>query len=132
MHGRETLDSGLEVIPGAAIDDLTVTLTNQPASLGGRLTSASGRAAPDYSLIVFSADKSYWAPASRRVRETRPATDGAYSLVGLPPGEYLIAALTDVEDGEWNDPRFLETLVGSAASVTIVKGQTVTKDLKLK
>jgi hypothetical protein len=38
----------------------------------------------------------------------------------LPAGEYFVAALTDVEDGEWFDPEFLNTLVGpSTLKVTI-------------
>jgi hypothetical protein len=43
------------------------------------------------------------------------ATDGAYSVKGLPPGEYFLAAPTDLETGEWNDPVLLEQLVLSSA-----------------
>jgi hypothetical protein len=129
--GRETLDSGLDIV-SSNIDDLTLTFTNQPAAIGGRLEIASGRPAPEYFLIVFPVDKTYWTPRSRRVRETRPATDGAYAIVGLPPGDYLIAALTDVEAGEWNDPTFLESLAGSAAKVTLAGGRKTVLDLRLK
>jgi len=40
-----------------------------------------------------------------------PATDGALSVKGLPPGEYFLAALADLETGEWNDPALLDQLV---------------------
>ena len=70
-----------------------------------------GRAATDYYILVFSSDRKHWTPGSRRVRMTRPATDGSFSVKGLPPGEYFLAALTDLETGEWNDPALLEQLV---------------------
>jgi hypothetical protein len=82
-------------------------------------------------VILFPADKTYWTPHSRRVRTTRPATDGKFSIVGLPEGTYSIAALTDVEPGEWNDPVFLEGLVNSSIKVTLTEGQKTTQDLRL-
>src|SRR5207344_1908912 len=92
---------------------------------------ATGLPASDYFIIAFPSDKSLWTPGARRVVETRPASDGRYSIVGLPPGQYRIAALTDVETGEWNDPDFLSGLVGASIDVTLVEGQKLTQDLRL-
>jgi hypothetical protein len=97
----------------------------------GVLLDTSGRTASDYFIIVFPSDKSYWTPGSRRVMSTRPANDGKFRIGGLPPGDYRIAALTDVESGEWNDPAFLVSLVDASIRITLVDGQVTTQDLKL-
>ena len=65
------------------------------------------------------------------MRTTRPATDGAFSVRGLPPGEYFLAALADLEPGEWNDPTLLERLVRSSANVTLRDGETTTQDFRI-
>ena len=62
---------------------------------------------------------------------TRPGTDGSYSIKGLPPGEYHLAALPDLETGEWNDPVLLEQLVPSSAKVTLRDGETTTQAFRI-
>ena len=129
-NGREAFEAPLRVNPNETLD-WTVTYTDKPTSLTGVFQESSGRAATDYYILVFSADRKYWTPGSRRVRTTRPATDGAFSVKGLPPGEYFLGALTDLETGEWNDPTLLEQLVPSSATVTLRDGETTTKDVRI-
>jgi hypothetical protein len=62
---------------------------------------------------------------------TRPATDGTFGVKALPPGEYFVVALTDLESGEWNDPTLLEQLVPSSARVTLRDGETTTQDFRI-
>jgi hypothetical protein len=62
---------------------------------------------------------------------TRPATDGAFSVRGVPPGDYLVAALTDLEPGEWNDPALLDQLVVSAVRLTLREGEITRKDFMI-
>jgi hypothetical protein len=40
----------------------------------------------------------------------RPGTDGRISFADLPAGDYLLAALTDVEPNEWQKPDVLAEL----------------------
>jgi Carboxypeptidase regulatory-like domain len=129
-NGRESLDEPLRVYPDEPVD-WTVTFTDTPTNLIGVLQDRGGRAATDYFIVICSSDRKYWTPGSRRVRMTRPATDGAFSAKGLPPGEYFIAALTDVEPGEWNDPALLEQLVAFAVKVTLREGEATTQDFRI-
>jgi hypothetical protein len=129
-NGREAFEAPLRVNPNETVD-WTVTYTDKPTSLTGVLQDTSGRAATDYYILVFSSDRKYWTPGSRRVRMTRPATDGTFSVKGLPPGEYFVAALTDLETGEWNDATLLEQLTGSSAKVTLRDGETTTQDFRI-
>jgi hypothetical protein len=129
--GREVLDDLLDV-GEADVSDMAVRFTQAPSELAGRLMTSAGQSAVDYFIIAFSADRSRWTPLSRRVRQARPATDGTFSVRGLPPGEYLIAALTDVQPGEWFDPAFLNALVPAAVKVAIREGERVQQDLKIR
>ena len=49
--------------------------------------------------MVVAADSRYWIPGSRRIGTSRPATDGRYSFRSLPPGDYVLAVVTDLEQG---------------------------------
>jgi hypothetical protein len=95
------------------------------------LQDPAGRPATDSYILVFSSDRKYWTPGSRRIRMTRPATDGSYSVKGLPPGDYYLAAPTDLETGEWNDPVLLEQLVRSSARITLRDGEMASQDFRI-
>lgn len=128
-NGREAFEAPLRVNPNEPID-WTITFTDKPTTLTGVFQDRSGRAATDYSILVFSADRRHWTPGSRRVRTTRPGTDGAFTITGLPPGEYLLVALADLDPGEWNDPTLLALLAASSAKVTLRDGETTTQNFR--
>jgi hypothetical protein len=50
---------------------------------------------------------------------------------GLPPGDYFLAALTDVEPGDWQDASFLAQLVAASVRVTIAEGGQTVQDLRI-
>jgi hypothetical protein len=129
-NGREALDAPLRVIANEPVD-WTITFTDTPATLTGALLNPSGRAATEYYILVFSADRSHWTPGSRRIRMTRPATDGTFTIKGLPPGEYFLAAPLDLETGEWNDPALLAGLAPASVKVTLREGETTTQNYRM-
>jgi hypothetical protein len=49
----------------------------------------------------------------------------------LPPGDYVIAALTDMEPSDLLDPSFLETLLPSGVTVRIDEGGRTIQDLRI-
>jgi len=129
-NGRDAFDSPLVVDPNISVD-WTVTYTDHRATLTGVFVDRGGRAATDYYILVFPTDRKYWTPGTRRIRAARPGTDGAFSAVGLPPGEYFLGAMTDLESGEWNDPALLEGLVKTSVKVTLREGETTRQDLRI-
>jgi hypothetical protein len=129
LFGRDTLDTPVDLREGT--DSAIVTFTDRTTELNGTIQDAGGQPAPEYHVVVFARDKAYWTAQSRRIRTVRPAADGKYVMPNLPPGEYLMTAVTDMEPGEWFDPAFLEVLSRSAIALTIGDGEKKTQDLRL-
>jgi hypothetical protein len=129
-NGREAFEAPLRVNANETVE-WTITYTDKPTSLTGVFQDRGGRAATEYYILVFSTDRRHWTPGSRRIRMTRPATDGAFSVKGLPPGEYFLVALADLESGEWNDPTLLEELVKSSAKVTLRDSEETKQDFRI-
>lgn len=86
-NGREAFEAPLRVNANEPVE-WTVTFTDRPATLTGLFQDPGGRAATEYYILAFSSDRRHWAPGSRRIRITRPATDGGFTFRGLLPGEY--------------------------------------------
>ena len=61
----------------------------------------------------------------------RADTSGAWILRDVPPGDYLVAALTDLAPEELADPTFLEQLLPNAVKVTVSDGENKTQDLRI-
>jgi hypothetical protein len=64
------------------------------------------------------------------VQSSRPATSGRFAFADLPPGEYVIAALTDLPD-DWRTPEFLSGLAGAGVKVTIAEGERKMQNLRI-
>ena len=91
----------------------------------------------EHTIIVFPEDKTYWVNGSRRILITRPGTDGRFTLSGpgpttLPPGKYLLAAVTDIDREEQFDPAFLAALVPAGIPITLQPGEKKVQDLVIK
>jgi hypothetical protein len=132
LDGRDVLDTPFDVLPNFDVGDLVVTFTDRVSKLTGLVLDQAGHPVPTYSVIAFSTDPVWWRERSRRVRmPVRPATDGRFTISGLPSGEYYLAVLTDFPPNEWSAPGFLETVVPGAIRVTIRDGETTTQDVRL-
>lgn len=131
IGARDALDFSLDVKPNEDIADIAVVMSTKTQELSGTLTDGQNQAATDYSVIIFATDAQYWLPQSRRIVSLRPGTDGRFTARNLPPGEYYMAAVTDVEPGEWFDPEFLQQLRAASVRVTLNDGDKKTQDLRI-
>jgi hypothetical protein len=110
------------------VQDVAVVLTDRKSTLSGKLTMASGDPASGW-IVAFSTDPAHWVPRSRRVAAVQ-AFNGAYGFAFLPPGEFFLSVVLDVEEGRWFDPSFLSALRdASPVRVTVRDGATV-QDLR--
>jgi protocatechuate 3,4-dioxygenase beta subunit len=113
------------------VEGAVITFTDRVSQLAGLVQDGSGKAVPEYGVLAFSADKALWVSLSRRVRYTTPDADGRYLMPNLPPGDYFLCAVGDLEPGEWYDPALLDQLSRSALRVTLAEGEKKTQDLRL-
>jgi hypothetical protein len=130
VNGKDVLDFPLEIGPNDKVTDAVLTFTSQTQEVSGSLQDAAGRPAPDFTIVVFSADKALWS-ASRRIRTTRPGTDGTFTIGGLPAGDYRIAALVDIAPNEANDPALLEQLVPASVPFALHEGEHKVQNIKM-
>jgi hypothetical protein len=131
LDGRDVLDVPLDIDSDRDRSGLVLTYTDRRTELTGMLQAATGAPASDYFVIVFPADRGLWRPDSRRVQIARPGTDGRYSIRDLPAGEYLLAALTDVDPSDLEDPAFFEPLAAAAVKIKLAEGETTRQDVRL-
>ena len=109
-------------------------LTNRLTKLTGVIADTRDRPGPKLQVVVFSPRRDTWDALSRFVARTTPDEDGAFSVAGLPPGDYYLAAIdrsriTGQGDGEWEDPELFESLIPTAKLVALFEGQQTTVTL---
>jgi protocatechuate 3,4-dioxygenase beta subunit len=131
VDGQDSLDFPFEVKSGSVPTSAVVTFTDHQAQLTGRITNQRGEPAPEQTLIIYPADERLWAPQSRRIRSTRPATDGQFTFSGIPPGDYKLVALVDVETGAWFDPTFLQQVDAASTRITVGEGEKKVQNLQI-
>jgi len=128
---RDLMDGGIDLTGGSGITGLVVTLTNRPSEVSGRVLDGASQPFSAFPLVIFSVDRNLWGAGSRRVQHVQPATNGSYLFAGLPAGQYYLAALTELDPKELASAAFLESLVGSAITVTLADGERKTQDVRL-
>lgn len=131
LGDRDLLDGGVDLTGGSGITGLVVTLTKQPSELTGRVLDGASQPFSAFPLVIFSADRAHWTAGSRRVQYVQPATNGSFVFAGLPAGKYYLAAVTELDTKELASAAFLESLIGSAITVTLAEGERKVQDVKL-
>ena len=119
------------VVPDAGdLAELKLTL-GSAASVVGVFSDTIGVAATDYLVVLFDVDRSRWLPGSPRVQAVRPRSNGEFVFVDVPPGEYRLAAVTDIEPDQWRAPALLEQLISASVTITVRAGQRTTQNLRI-
>jgi protocatechuate 3,4-dioxygenase beta subunit len=130
-NGHDIADAPIEIRAGSNISGVVVTFTDQPSELTGTVLDATGRPTSGFPIVVFSTDREYWSYGSRRVQQVRPATNGRFTITGLPAGEYFVCAVPSMDRDELYDPSFLDQLIPGSFKITLQDGEKKTQDLKL-
>jgi hypothetical protein len=134
IDGRDVSDLPIDVRPDEHIKNVAITLTDRQQELSGTLQDPAGRAAPEFTVLLFPADRKYWLPSSRRILTTRPGTDGRFAFrgpLGPPPGEYLLAAVTDLRPDDEYKVAFLDAVAKAALRITLKAGERLEQNLRL-
>jgi hypothetical protein len=106
-------------------DDVEVVLTDRVTQILGRVRGVEGRAIAGVTAIAFAPTRDRWYSQSRYMRAIAVREDGRFTVEGLPPGSYYVAAVASLPAGganAWRDPAFLNSLVAPATSLSIGDG----------
>jgi protocatechuate 3,4-dioxygenase beta subunit len=131
LGGQDTLDFPITVGDGAPLTGGVVTLTDTRTTITGVAANAQGQPESDYLLIVYPEDVRYRTPQSRRIRSVRPATNGTFSITGLPAGDYRVAPVLDPEPGSWFDPAFLQELDTRSDRFSLAAGEQKIQNVRV-
>jgi uncharacterized protein (DUF2141 family) len=132
--GHDVSDEGLDL--GADdVAGIVITFTDRQTELTGTVRGDKGQPDTTASVIVLPADSQAWRQGVmnvRRLRNVRTTTTGGFTVTGLPPGDYLVAAVNEDAVAEWQDPKFLEKVAAVAVHVPVGDGEKKSQELATK
>lgn len=131
FENRDLLDIEAVMTPGLDLSNVVVTFSNRHTHLSGVLYTSSGQPASDAVIVVFSTDPQSWRALARRTQAVRSDNAGHFEVHDLPPGEYFMAAVTDIDPDDLTTPAFFERLVPAAIRVTLNEGEQRIQDLRI-
>lgn len=131
FEDRDLLDTDIAFTPALNQKNVVVTFSDRHTELSGVLQTSIGQRASDCVIVVFSTDPQAWRSLARRTRTVRPASDGNFLVRDLAPGEYFMAAVTDIDPDDLMTPAFFERLVPTAIRVVLNEGERRIQDLRI-
>lgn len=130
-EGQDVTDSGIEFAPGRTHEGLQIVFSQKTTEISGAVSDGRGKPVLDATVVVFPANRERWTYLSRYVRTIRPDTNGRFSIRNLPPEEYLIVAVRNLEQGQGSDPDFLARAGEEAKSFSLAEAETKVVDIAL-
>jgi hypothetical protein len=127
--GADILQQGLRISSGAAPPSIEIVYSNETGTVNGVVTRQDGLPAAG-ALVVLVPDPPFRKDSERYERET---TDqyGAFTIRGVPPGNYKAFAWEKIEEGAYEDPEFLKPVEKMGESVEVQENGKKTLQLKL-
>ena len=135
LDGREMLDEKVWFEPGRHYEDVRIVMTDRRSQARVRVSEANGTPTGEYAAVVFPVQPDRWRSPERYIRAAAPlppsflgtpdpsGTGGepgrSLRFIGLPPGDYYLIAVDDIEYQATHNPAILEKLARNATRVTI-------------
>ena len=132
LGGVNVIDGPVELV-SSDLSDLVIEFTEKPSRVSGTVVGANGLPDPRADVIAFPADSVAWREgtfSAWRNQMTSVTSKGTYVIIGLPPGEYFVAAVDNRGTNHWQDPAFLQRVVPGAARIRIGVSEERTAALK--
>ena len=130
LNGVDVTDGGLDIPANTRIAGLVVEMTDRFGELSGVVSNGSGEPERDCWVIAFAQDPRRWPAPTRYIASSRPGQDDRFH-VRLPSGQYFVAAVSDIEPGEWQDPQLLARLRDRAVQFSIADGEKKSVELRI-
>jgi Carboxypeptidase regulatory-like domain len=131
-EGRDISDGSLEV--KGDIADLVIVFAADVSQIAGTVRTSQGAPDGGATIVAFPVDRRQWigygSRFPRRVVSTEARSSGAFTLTGLPAGDYFVAAIPDSLLDSWRDPKIMEGLAQSAIRVSLADNEKRSLDLR--
>ena len=131
QSGQDLTDAPLDLRSGETVSDVQVVITDKITTVSGELADDKGAPITDATVLVFATDATKWSQNPRFIKAARPDQQGRWQIKGLPAGEYLAVAVDFVEDGQWNDPEYLDSIRRYGQKLTLAAAASETISLML-
>jgi hypothetical protein len=129
-EGRSIAEVPIDFGDDRELTGVQVLLSDRAAQLTGVVTDGRRQAITEYSVVVFPYDQArVWRP-SRVAQWVRPDQNGRFTVDGLAPGTYLVAAVDQAIDDQWSNREYLDRLRPRATRVTLADGEKKTMSLE--
>jgi len=132
VNGRDTLDVPIEIRAGQDVRGAVVTFTDKAAELSGAILDGARNGVPDLTVVLFATDRALWTMNPRRLRSIRSTADGTFRFAAMPPGEYFLAVISELDQSSWGDPSFMDQVAAAAIRITIADGEKKTQDIQIR
>jgi hypothetical protein len=116
-NGVDVLDRPLEIDAVGTTIALHVTLGDTVTEVIGTVARRDIRSDVAALVIAFPADATLTGPHRRR--SVRVGPDGAFVLFNLPPGSYIVAAVSSADEIGWESPERLARWRQTGLAVTL-------------
>jgi hypothetical protein len=117
------------------LTSVTAVFASGAGSIEGHVLDDRRQPTGDFGVVVFSPNPDRWFSQSPYLHFGSPSQDGSFSVSGLPPEEYLVAAVDRIDAGpdfgDWQNPNVLAALANTARRVKVSAGQTVSTELRM-
>ena len=121
--GVDLLSDDLTVVEGEHPEPIQVTLQDGAGMVAGRVLPMGD---PGHVLVLLVQPH-----GSRNLLRTTIATQGSFTIPGVPPGDYVILALDDGDRMEYANPDVLEPFLADAEPVSVQAHEAVTVNVGL-
>ena len=117
------------------VSDVVVTFTNEPRASLQVTTPAPlpGQPPPDDALLVFPADRRYWAfptPAISRFVTVPLSSKGTATATNLPAATYFVVLVPPIDSVNWQEQSKMDALSRRAQTVTLLEGEKKSLEVK--
>jgi Carboxypeptidase regulatory-like domain len=132
VNGRDAALEPFE-LESRDLTNVIITLTDRRSTISGTVSPSASGTGAESSVIIFPSAWREWIAAGMNMqlaRLVRTPAAGTFSITGLPPREYLMIAVENIEAPDIQDPMVYEALARAAMTVTVGDGETRTVTLK--
>jgi hypothetical protein len=132
FNGGDITNTGIDAASLEGDERVVIVMTDVTTNLSGTAQDAARRQpVVDYTVVVVPQQAVTGMAAMRYTRALVSDESGGFQVRGLPPGEYVVAAVETLESGREWDPDVQKTVRTNGRRFMLTDGETLVLNLDL-